>query len=195
MELAQLELILKKYDEKIAENVRLNRNAVKILLTNKSEMRLNREKMRALFYVLSPFILGLIIIITDMQFNLTANFYIGLSLFVPIYSFLYVLDVRCWLLMCKIKFADPVLSIRKRFAELEKAQLKTNRVRYMLMPVIILAALLMILPKATFTPEFIVMLVLIGAVFVGAMYYTRYSIRERFKILNKEIEELESLEQ
>ena len=43
MELTELENILRRCDEAITENVRLNRNTVKILLTNKAEMRLNKE--------------------------------------------------------------------------------------------------------------------------------------------------------
>ncbi len=194
MELTELENILRRCDEAITENVRLNRNTVKILLTNKAEMRLNKERIRALFYIVSPFVLCLIIMLTDIQFNFTTTFYIGLGLFVPIYSFLYIWDVRYGILLCKINFTDPVLSIKKRFAELEKTKLRMNRIRYMVMPIIIVAILCMVLPKASFTTEFIIMLLLIGGVFVGSMYYTKYSIRERFHAINKEIEELESLE-
>lgn len=194
MELTELETLLKICDKKITENVHLNREVVKNLLTNKIEKLFYKEKMRAIYYVLSPFILGLIIIIADLQFKLTTNFYIGLSLFVPIYSFFYILDVKYYLSLRRIDFTTPVLSTKKRMTELERTKVKMNRMRNISAPVIILGALLIFLPKVIFTTEFTVMLILIGIVFTASVFYTRHSIRKRYEALNKKIEELESLE-
>lgn len=194
MELTELETLLKICDKKITKNVHLNREVVKNLLTNKIEKLFYKEKMRAIYYVLSPFILGLIIIIADLQFKLTTNFYIGLSLFVPIYSFFYILDVKYYLSLRRIDFTTPVLSTKKRMTELERTKVKMNRMRNISAPVIILGALLIFLPKVIFTTEFTVMLILIGIVFTASVFYTRHSIRKRYEALNKKIEELESLE-
>jgi len=194
MELTELKNILAVCDKKISESVHINRKALKILLTDSSKKRINKEKARALLYVLSPFILCGIIAISDIQFHYNINFYIGVSLFVTIYSALYLFDVKYYISLCRIDFSEPVLFIKKQIKELERLKIKMNRIRYICMPVAIFSILLILLPEVAFTSEFIIMLILIGMVFVGSLYYTRHSIQKRYNALNKEIEELESLE-
>ena len=91
----------------------------------------------------------------------------------------------------------PVLSIKKVIAELEKYKIKTTRLRYLLMPFAMIGFLLMIIHKITFSFNFvsIIPLLLIILVFISSMYFTfKYSIYERFRKLNKEIDDIEQLE-
>jgi ABC-type multidrug transport system fused ATPase/permease subunit len=91
----------------------------------------------------------------------------------------------------------PVLTLKKEIAQLEKYKIKKTRIRYMLMPFAIAGFLLMIIHSMNFSPNFvsIIPLLLIVLVFLSSMYITfKYSIYERFKKLNLEIEEIENLE-
>ena len=195
MELAELENMMKAYDRKLSENVRLVREVAKNLLANKSEKRLNKEKIRALYNMSGPLIFFLIIKFFDFKFYFTTNFYIGLGIFVLIYSFWYILSVKHYILLRKIDFTEPVLSIKKKITELEKFRLKMNRIRNIFTPVIIVASSLMFIPMTTlFSTNFLMPMILMVAVFVGSIYYTQFTTRERYKALNKGIEELESLE-
>jgi hypothetical protein len=96
-----------------------------------------------------------------------------------------------------IDFTMPVLSIKKVIAELEKFKIKTTKIRYLLMPLAMVGFLLMIIHKITFSFDFfsILPLLLIVLVFFSSLYVTfKYSIYERYKKLNKEIQEIEQLE-
>jgi uncharacterized membrane protein len=195
MELIELENIWRDYDKKITENTCLNKEILRKILTYKPERRLNWMKIKACYYVLSPVILFILLLIMDIQFRLTVNFYIGLSLFVPIYVINYIWDIKYFLLIRKIDFSDPILTIKKGIAELEKYKIKIWKIRYLLTPLAILGVLLMLFQKPTFNMQSVIMLVLIALVFIASTYYKfKYSIIERFKKLKKEIEEIENLE-
>ena len=91
----------------------------------------------------------------------------------------------------------PVLSIKKVVAQLEKYKIKTTRLRYLLMPFAMTGFLLMIIQKITFSYSLVsfIPLLLIIFVFFSSMYLTfKYSIYERFRKLNKEIDDLKNLE-
>ncbi|PXV68140.1 hypothetical protein CLV62_102172 [Dysgonomonas alginatilytica] len=195
MELTELENIWRESDKKIADNTRLNKEILKRMLMSKPEKRLHRMKIKVVYNVLSPVILFIVLVIIDFQFRLTVNFYIGLSLFVFIYVINYIWDIKYFLLIRNIDFSDKTLTLKKKFAKLEKYTIKTSKIRHLLMPFAILAALLMLFQKFVFNIESIVMLILIVLVFIASTYYRfRYAIFERFKKLNKEIEEIENLE-
>lgn len=198
MELTELENIWRESDKKIADNTRLNKEILKRMLMSKPERRLNWMKIKAVYSVLSPLMFFAVLLIMDIvgiQFRLTVNFYIGLSLFVPIYVINYVWSIKYFLLIRKIDSSDPILTIKKGIAELEKYKIKISKIRQLLMPLAILGVLLMLFHKFVFNIESIVMLVLIVLVFIASTYYRfKYSIFELFKKLNKEIEEIESLE-
>jgi predicted membrane channel-forming protein YqfA (hemolysin III family) len=65
----------------------------------------------------------------------------------------------------------------------------------MLMPFAIIGIFLMLFQKPVFNIESIIFFVLVVLVFVSSLYFTfKYSVFERFKILNKEIQELENID-
>lgn len=162
---------------------------------SKPEKRFNWIKIKAEISLFSPIILFLVLLVTDIQFRLTANFYIGLGLFAMIYVTNYVWGIRYFLLIRKIDFSGAILSLKKEIAELEKYKIKITRISYMLMPFAILGIFLMLIQKPIYTAESIVMLALIVLVYISSIYYTfKYLIYERFRKLNKEIAEIEELE-
>lgn len=63
MELIELENIWKESDKKIAENTRLNKEILKRMLVVKPERRLNWMKIKAVYKVLSPIFLCIVLLI------------------------------------------------------------------------------------------------------------------------------------
>lgn len=197
MELAELQNMWQQYDKKISENTRLNKEILRLMLLSKPQKQLNWIKIKAGFSVLSPILLVFFLLVLNVQFSLTPNFYIGLSLFLPIYIITYIWDIRYFKLVRTIDFLRPVLSIKKQIAELEKYKIKKTRIRYFLMPFAMIGFLLMIIHKITFSLNLVSLLpiILIILVFISSIYLTfKYSIYERFNKLNKEIDEIEQLE-
>jgi len=195
MELNELQSLWIENDKKISDNIRLNKEILKRMLISKPEKRFNWIKIKAEISLFSPIILFLALLVTDIQFCLTVNFYIGLSLFAAIYVTNYVWGIRYFLLIRKIDFSESILSLKKEIAELEKYKIKITRISYMFMPFAILGIFLMLIQKPIYNAESIVMLALIVLVYISSIYYTfKYSIYERFRKLNKEIAEIEELE-
>ena len=197
MELVELQNIWQEYDKKLSENTHLNKEILRLLLLSKPQKRLNWIKIKAGLSIFSPILFVTLLLVLDVQFSLTINFYIGLGLFLPIYAITYIWDIRYFKLIRAIDFSMPVLSIKKVIAELEKYKIKTTRLRYLLMPFAMIGFLLMIIHKITFSFNLvsIIPLLLIILVFISSMYFTfKYSIYERFSKLNKEIDEIEQLE-
>jgi hypothetical protein len=197
MELAELQNIWQEYDKKISENTRLNKEILRLMLLSKPQKRLSWIKIKAGFNIFSPILFVMLLLVLDVQFSLTINFYIGLGLFLPVYAITYIWDIRYFKLIRAVDFSMPVLSIKRVIAELEKYKIKTTRLRYLLMPIAMIGFLLMIIHKITFSFNLvsIIPLLLIILVFISSMYFTfKYSIYERFRKLNKEINDIEQLE-
>jgi len=195
MELIELENIWKEQDKKITNSISLNKEILRRMLIARPEKRLNWIKIKAGFNVLSPIILPLLLMIMKVQFQLTTQFYIGLSIFSIIYLTIYIWDVKYFLLIRKIDFSDSILVIKKSLAILEKYMIKKTRFRYVLMPFAIIGIFLMLFQKLVFNIESIIFFILVVLVFLSSLYYTfKYSVFERFKILNKEIKEVESID-
>jgi hypothetical protein len=197
MELLELQNIWQEYDKKLAENTRLNKEILRLMLLSKPKRRLNWIKIKAGLTIISPLFFVPLLLIQDIQFHLTTRFYIGLGLFLPVLIISYIWDIRYFILIGNVDFSRRVLSIKKVIAELQKYKIKKTRFRYLLMPFAMMGVLLMIVQKVTISLDFMSLfpLLLIILVFVSSMYITfRYSIYEQFKKLNREIDEIEQLE-
>ncbi len=197
MEITELQNIWRDYDRKISENTRLNKEILKRMLLAKPQKRLNWIKIKAGLWIFSPLLFVAFILILDVQFEISARFFIGLVMFLPVYIINYIWDIRYFRLINRVDFTITVLSLKKVIAEIEKYRLKTTKIRYLLMPLAMTGFLLMIIHRITIKPDFLTLLplFLIVLVFFSSMYFTfRYSIYEPYRRLNKEIEEIEQLE-
>jgi hypothetical protein len=197
MELTELQNIWQEYDKKISENTRLNKEILKLLILEKSQRRLNWIKIKAGLWIFSPVLFVSLILILNVEFIISTRFFIGLALFLPVYIITYIWDIRYFKLMHGIDLSLPVLSIRKVITELEKYKIKTTKIRYLLMPLAVAGFLFMIIHKITFSFGFlsILPLLLIVLVFFLSIYITfKYSIFERYKKLNKDLDEIDRLE-
>ena len=187
----------KLHNEKISENTRINKEILRQLLLQRPRKRLTWYKFGAALRIFSPLLFIFLVLILKVQFQVSFHFYIGLILFVPVFCLTYFWDIRYYMKISEIRFSLPVLTLRKSFAELEKYRLKTTKIRYLLMPVAMAGFLMMIIRKVTIKPDLLTMLplVLIVIVFFSSMFITiRYTILEKFRKLNQDIDEIEKLE-
>jgi hypothetical protein len=197
MEITELQEMWYQYDKKISENTRLNKEILRLMLLSKPQRRFNWIKIRAGFSILSPIVFVTVLLVLNVQFHISLTFYIGLAMFLPVYIITYIWDIQYFKLIRKIDFSMPVLTLKKEIAQLEKYKIKKTRIRYLLMPVAITGFLLMIIKSMNFNLSFVSLLplYLMILVFLSSMYITfKYSIYERFKKLNKEIDGIEKLE-
>jgi hypothetical protein len=197
MEITELQEMWSQYDKKISENTRLNKEILRLMLLSKPQRRFNWIKIRAGFSILSPIVFVTVLLVLNVQFHISLTFYIGLAIFLPVYIITYIWDIQYFRLISKIDFSMPVLTLKKEIAQLEKYKIKKTRIRYLLMPVAITGFLLMIIKSMNFNLSFVSLLplYLMILVFLSSMYITfKYSIYERFKKLNKEIDGIEKLE-
>jgi hypothetical protein len=197
MELNELQNMWQDYDRKLSENTRLNREILKLMLIAKPKRKLNWIRIKAALSILSPVIFLTLILLLKVRFTLSAHFFIGLALFLPVYLITYIWDIRYFNLIRTVDFSLPVLSIKKTVTELEKYKIKTTRIRYSLMPLAITGFILMIINKITFSLNIasFIPLVLIIVVFLSSMYLTfRFGIYERFRKLNNDLSEIAGLE-
>jgi hypothetical protein len=197
MELSELQNIWQQYDKKITQNTRLNKEILRLMLISKPRRRLNWIKIQAGYSILSPLIFVIALLVLNVQFYISISFYIGLALFLPVYTITYIWDIKYFILIRKIDFSMPVLTLKKEIAQLEKYKIKKTQIRYILMPFAMAGFLLMIIHSMNFSFNFVSMipLILMILVFLSSMYITfKYSIYERFQKLNKDIDEIEQLE-
>jgi len=197
MELSELQNIWHEYDKKLSENTRLNKEILRLMLISKPKRRFNWIKLIAGLNLFSPLLFLILVFVLDVQFVISLRFYIGLALYGTVCTIAYIWDIEYFKLLRKINFSMPVLTLKKEIVQLEKFKIKKTRIRYILGPFAIAGFFMMIIHELNFSLNFMSLLplLLIILVFLSSIYITfKYSIYERFKKLNKEIDEIEQLE-
>lgn len=194
MELIELQAMWQKYDKDLSENTKINKEVLKRILISKPEKRINWEKIKAGIYLILPIVLILLILVPNIQYRPSIDFYIGIFMFGMVSTLIYYWSVRYFILINKIDFSSSIMFIKKNIKLLEKYKIKLKRLGYMLMPLGLIGIFLMgkfpFFSKESILPIFLIILVMIVSI-----YYTfKYSIFEQFRKLDREIEELEKLE-
>jgi hypothetical protein len=194
MELIELQNIWQQYDRKLSENTRLNKEILKMMLKSKPEKRVTWIKLTAAWRLLLPIVIILFMMVPRVEFRNETSFYVGFLLFGPFALLTYYWAIRYYLLVNRIDFSNTVATIKKNIKEVEKYKIKMTKYGCILSPFgligVFLIANIPILSKHSLLP-----VSLIISVFIISLYVTfKYSIFERFKKLNMEIDEIEQLE-
>jgi hypothetical protein len=194
MELIELQAMWQQYDKNLSENTKINKEVLKRILISKPEKRINWEKIKAGVNLILPIALILLILVPNIQYRSSLDFYIGIFMFGIISITIYYWSVRYYILVSKIDFSSSITLIKKNIKKLEKYKIKLKRLGYILMPFGLIGIFL--LGKfPIFSKESILPISLIIMVMIVSIYYTfRYSIFEQFRKLDREIDELERLE-
>jgi hypothetical protein len=194
MELLELQAMWQQYDKNLMENKKINKEILKQILISKPEKRMNREKIKAGITIILPVVLIIFILVPNIQYCASIEFYAGISMFGIVTSVIYYWSVKYYLLLGKIDFSQPITFIKKNMKQLETYKIKLKRIGFMLMPIGIIGIFLMS-KFPFFSMDSILPISLIVLVMIMSIYYTfKYSIIKQFGILNKEIEEIEKLE-
>lgn len=194
MELIELQNIWQQYDKKLSENTRLNKEILKMMLKSKPEKSVTWIKLKATFNLILPIVIILVMMVPRVEFRNETSFYVGFLLFGPFALLTYYWAIRYYLLINKIDFNNSIATTKKNIKEVEKYKIKMTKFGYIFSPFgltgVFLIANIPILSKHSFLP-----VSLIISVFIISIYVTfKYSIFERFKKLNMEIDEIEQLE-
>jgi hypothetical protein len=133
--------------------------------------------------------------VPNVVFRNETNFYAGILLFGSFALITYYWAIRYYLLLNRIDFKNPVILIKKDVKQAEKYKIKVTKLSYLFAPFgmtgVFLIADIPILSKDSLWP-----ISLILFVFLCSIYITfKFSIFERFSKINKEIEEIEKLEE
>jgi len=194
MDLEDLKNMWIQYDIKLSENTRLNKEILKRMLVSKTENRLNWLKIREGFKLILPVVIILFMLVPNVHYRAEIDYYIGMALFVPFGTLIYFWNVKYFLRLRKIDFANSLTLIKKDLNELEKYKLKITKFAFALMP-FGMTGIFMIAQIPIFSKHSILPLSLILLVLFSSIYYTfKYSIYGRYRKLNIEINEIEQLE-
>jgi len=194
MELSELKEMWQQNDKKLSENTRINKEVLKRMLIAKPEKRIRWEKIKTGVNLILPIALILLILVPNIQYRSSIDFYIGILLFGAVSSLIYYWTVRYYMLIRNIDFSSSVTLIKKNIKKLEKYKIKLKKLGYVLVLFGITGIFLMgkipIFSTKSFLPVTLIVLVMIVSI-----YYTfKHSIVEQFRKLDNEIEELEELE-
>ena len=194
MELIELQAMWQQYDKTLSENTKINKEVLKQILILKPEKRLNWEKLKASVNLILPIALILLLLIPNIYFRSSIDFFIGSFMFGVVFTLIYYWSVRYYLLIRKIDFSNSVTLIKRNIKQLEKYKIKLKKLGYILMPFGLIGIFLMG-NFSFFSRESILPISLIILVMIISIYFTfKYSISEQFRKLDNEIEELEKLE-
>jgi hypothetical protein len=194
MELVELQNIWQEYDKKLSDNIHFNKEILRRMLISNPEKKLNWLKIKAGFSLVLPIVGILFILVPNIKYRDALDFYVGFFFFGFVTILTYYWSIRYYMLIGKIDFANPITLIKMNIKKLEKCKLSLTRLSYILMPFGIIGIFLMakfpILSKNSLLPISLIIMVM-GI----SIYYTfKYSIFERFRKLNMEIDEIEKLE-
>mgnify|MGYP001766930032 FL=1 len=195
MEINELQMLWQQQNTHILENTRINKEVLKRILIMNPEKRINREKIKSLINLISPIALVIFIFIPNFHYRDTVIYITGLLMFVTVFFLIYYWQVTYFFLLRKVDFSATIVVIKKQIATMEKYKIKSTKLKYALMPIAILGIFGMLIQKPNFNKESIVLIVLIVAVFTASALVTfKISIKEQFRQLNKEINEVEKIE-
>ena len=195
MEINELQMLWQQQNTHILENTRINKEVLKRILIMNPEKRINREKIKSWINLISPIALVIFIFIPNFHYRDTVIYITGLLMFVTVFFLIYYWQVTYFFLLRKVDFSATIVSIKKQIATLEKYKIKSTKLKYALMPIAMLGIFGMLIQKPNFNKESIVLIVLIVAVFTASALVTfKISIKEQFRQLNKEINEVEKIE-
>ncbi|HTO17129.1 MAG TPA: hypothetical protein VLZ83_15270 [Edaphocola sp.] len=194
MELIELQAIWQQHDKNLLETTKINKEVLKRILISKPEKRISWEKIKAGFNLILPIASILLILIPNIQFRSSVDFYVGALMFTIIISTIYYWSIRYFILIRKVNFSNTITTIKKQVKQIEKYKIKLNKLGYILMPFGIIGIFLMgnfpLFSESSILPISLIIIVMVVSIF----YTFKYSISEQFKKLNMEIEEIENLE-
>ena len=193
-----MENIWKEFDKKITENTRINKEILRRMLLSKPRRRFNWIIFHAMFRIAAPYIIFILYLVSDIRFQVSVSFYIGLTTFLSLVIIAHVWDIKYFILIRKVDFAMPVLSVKKIIAEIEKLKIYITKVTMLLSPMALGAFLLMIVRDGLIisfdVASILPLLMIVVGYFLSIYFVFKSPIFSQIKKLNREIDEILALE-
>jgi hypothetical protein len=193
MELFELQELWQQTDKKISENIQLNKEILRKMLISKPEKRLTWMRARALFNLILPLFITVIILIPNFKFQPTIACFFGIGIFCFTFVISYVWAVKYYLLLRKIKFSDSILTIKKNVTTMGQFKIKITRLSFLLVPIILVSMFLM-MPIHITNDSALLKFSLFIVLFAICAFLSYRTIIQQHQKLNDEVLEIEELE-
>jgi len=197
MELMDLQNIWSEYDQKLSENIRINKEVLKHLLMDKPYKRVSGMTRNIVIELLISTII-LVVAIINFPFRNEWQYWVGVTMFALLIIWDYYWHIRYFRMAKSVDFTKPITETRKRLKEIEIHKLRRIQIGYGLGPVGVIGIILICgfhFNSEPLTYESILFIALTVLVFVVSLFIRyRYGLVERFKKFRNELNELEDLE-
>ena len=194
MELTDIQNTWREHDKMLMENIRINKEIFKNILTERAEKRIRWMKAKTIFSLILPPIFLVIFFISNLKYRPDANFIIGAILFGAVFITSYIWTVQYFIKLSEIDFKNAITTTTKNLTELKKYKFRNTKLGYMLIPFAMIG-IFMVFEIPIFSKNSILPIFLIFATMIVSIYVNfKFSINESFKRINQEIIEIEKLE-
>lgn len=194
MELADIQNTWREHDKMLMENIRINKEIFKNILTDRAEKKIRWMKAKTIFSLILPPIFLIIFFISKLKYRPDTNFIVGAILFGTVFITSYIWTVQYLIKLSEIDFKNAITTTTKNLTELKKYKFRNTKLGYMLIPFAMIGIFMVfeipIFSKNSILPIFLIFVTMIVSIYVNF----KFSINESFKRINQEIVEIEKLE-
>jgi hypothetical protein len=194
MELADIQNIWREHDKMLMENIRINKEIFKNILTERAEKKIRWMKAKTIFSLILPPIFLIIFFILKLEYYPDTNFIVGAILFGTVFITSYIWTVQYYIKLSEIDFKNAITTTTKNLTELKKYKLRNTKLGYLLIPFAMIGIFMLfeipIFSKNSILPIFLIFATMIFSIYINF----KFSINESFKRINQEIIEIEKLE-
>jgi hypothetical protein len=194
MELADIQNTWREHDKMLMENIRINKDVFKNILTERAEKKIRWMKAKTIFSLIVPPFFLVIFFISNLKYRPDTNFIIGAILFGAVFITSYIWTVEYFIKLSQIDFKNAITTTAKNLTELRRYKYRNTKLGYTFIPFVLIGTF-MIFDIPLFSTNSLLPILLILVTMIVSIYTTfKFSIDESFKRINQEIVEIEKLE-
>ncbi len=194
MELSELQKIWNTHSLKVAENTKINKRILKEMLIRKPSKTINWIKLKAIYQLIAGVVI-LILFFKDVKLRDPGlGLYIGITLLALLLLFSFIRGLKSVMLLISINMANPILIVKGTLLKFQKYKLSTMRYNFFITPPSFLAVILLT-PIQFYQQQIILPILFFMLVYVIFSFYRFKFINEEFDNLNRQLAELEHLEE
>jgi len=193
MEIEELKLMWKQYDERLDKLEMLNKKVIQETLLKKSYKKINWQKLKSSYSLIATPIILLIALHPNFKMeNINWIFITGCIMVISVLIYVSLISLKWYIMLKNIHLdADSIISSTKKVATFSKWFNVRWKYVFLYYPVIFLGAVLIGWNSFNFTPNTI--LFLIGVFAITFLLNIKGSVifRKKIEKLEKEIQELD----
>nr|WP_321522777.1 hypothetical protein [uncultured Macellibacteroides sp.] len=193
MEIEELKLMWKQYDERLDKLEMLNKKVIQETLLKKSYKKINWQKFKSSYSLIATPIILLIALHPNFKMeNINWIFITGCIMVISVLIYVSFISLKWYIMLKNIHLdADSIISSTKKVATFSKWFNVRWKYVFLYYPVIFLGAVLIGWNSFNFTPNMILFLIGIFAVTFLLNIKGSVVFRKKIEKLEKEIQELD----